>query len=152
MSKYQGELFVAKQSHSPFDVVAWHGNYVPYKYNLADFCVINTVSYDHMVSSTVIASFLLVVCVGGGGGLPTRPPHLLDSRTPASSPSSPARPRARAWPSATSRSSLRVGPLQKTPSGLRIIIVSMRLRKERPTGWVDTRIPSHFPRLLQETA
>ncbi|XP_052869035.1 homogentisate 1,2-dioxygenase [Anopheles cruzii] len=47
VSKYQGALFLAKQSHSPFDVVAWHGNYVPYKYDLARFMVINSVSFDH---------------------------------------------------------------------------------------------------------
>src|SRR6185295_7564430 len=29
------------------DVVAWHGDYVPYKYDLARFMVINTVSFDH---------------------------------------------------------------------------------------------------------
>lgn len=45
--KYQGQLFSAKQSHSPFDVVAWHGNYVPFKYDLSKFMVINSVSYDH---------------------------------------------------------------------------------------------------------
>ncbi|XP_075152203.1 homogentisate 1,2-dioxygenase [Haematobia irritans] len=47
VSKFQGHLFVAKQNHSCFDVVAWHGNYVPYKYNLAKFNVINSVSFDH---------------------------------------------------------------------------------------------------------
>ncbi|XP_013109815.1 homogentisate 1,2-dioxygenase [Stomoxys calcitrans] len=47
ISKYQGHLFVAKQNHSCFDVVAWHGNYVPYKYDLAKFNVINSVSFDH---------------------------------------------------------------------------------------------------------
>ena len=31
ISKYQGFLFSASQDHSPFDVVAWHGNYAPYK-------------------------------------------------------------------------------------------------------------------------
>jgi len=49
ISKYQGHLFVAHQDHSPFDVVAWHGNYAPYKYDLAKYCVINTVSFDHVV-------------------------------------------------------------------------------------------------------
>lgn len=49
-SKYQGHLFEAKQGHSPFDVVAWHGNYVPYKYDLAKFMVINAVAFDHAVS------------------------------------------------------------------------------------------------------
>jgi hypothetical protein len=33
-----------------FDVVAWHGNYVPYKYNLTLFNTINSVSFDHIVS------------------------------------------------------------------------------------------------------
>lgn len=50
ISKFQGALFKATQNHSPFDVVAWHGNYVPYKYNLANFMVINSVSFDHCVS------------------------------------------------------------------------------------------------------
>lgn len=31
VQKYGGELFTAKQDFSPFNVVAWHGNYVPYK-------------------------------------------------------------------------------------------------------------------------
>ncbi|KAJ2007262.1 hypothetical protein GGI04_001586 [Coemansia thaxteri] len=48
VNKYQGDLFVAQQDHSPFDVVAWHGNYAPYKYNLANFSVINSVSFDHV--------------------------------------------------------------------------------------------------------
>ncbi|KAI9474993.1 hypothetical protein LPJ78_004904 [Coemansia sp. RSA 989] len=48
INKYQGELFVAAQDHSPYDVVAWHGNYAPYKYNLAKFVVVNSVSFDHM--------------------------------------------------------------------------------------------------------
>ncbi|XP_037928089.1 homogentisate 1,2-dioxygenase [Teleopsis dalmanni] len=47
LTKYQGVLFSASQKHSAFDVVAWHGNYVPYKYDLAKFNVINSVSYDH---------------------------------------------------------------------------------------------------------
>lgn len=38
-----------QKDHSPFDVVAWHGNYAPYKYDLSKFAVINSVSFDHMV-------------------------------------------------------------------------------------------------------
>ncbi len=45
--KFQGNLWSAKVSHSPLDVVAWHGNYVPYKYDLSQFNTINTVSFDH---------------------------------------------------------------------------------------------------------
>ncbi|XP_045476872.1 homogentisate 1,2-dioxygenase [Harmonia axyridis] len=47
VAKYQRKLFVCTQNHSPFDVVAWHGNYVPYKYDLKNFMVINSVSFDH---------------------------------------------------------------------------------------------------------
>ncbi|XP_034952142.1 homogentisate 1,2-dioxygenase isoform X2 [Chelonus insularis] len=45
--KYQGKSFATHLNHSPFDVVAWHGNYVPYKYDLSRFMVINSVSFDH---------------------------------------------------------------------------------------------------------
>ena len=42
--------FIYFQNHSPFDVVAWHGNYAPYKYDLSKFMVINCVAFDHAVS------------------------------------------------------------------------------------------------------
>ena len=35
------------QTFSPFNVVAWHGNYVPFKYDLSKFCPVNSVSFDH---------------------------------------------------------------------------------------------------------
>ncbi|MEN0057862.1 MAG: homogentisate 1,2-dioxygenase [Bdellovibrio sp.] len=47
IGKFNGELWVAEMSHSPLDVVAWHGNYVPFKYDLRKFNAMNTVSYDH---------------------------------------------------------------------------------------------------------
>ena len=47
LTKFGGRLFRCEMSHSPFDVVAWHGNYVPYKYDLKQFNTINTVSFDH---------------------------------------------------------------------------------------------------------
>ncbi|KAL6554190.1 hypothetical protein OROMI_019863 [Orobanche minor] len=47
VQKFGGELFTAKQDFSPFNVVAWHGNYVPYKYDLSKFCPYNTVLIDH---------------------------------------------------------------------------------------------------------
>lgn len=47
ISKFQGHLFEATQDHSCFDVVAWHGNYSPFKYDLNNFMTINTVSFDH---------------------------------------------------------------------------------------------------------
>jgi len=45
--KFQGSLWSASIDHSPLDVVAWHGNYAPYKYNLDRFNCINSVSFDH---------------------------------------------------------------------------------------------------------
>jgi homogentisate 1,2-dioxygenase len=47
ISKFLGNLWTAEIDHSPLDVVSWHGNYVPYKYDLATFNCINTVSFDH---------------------------------------------------------------------------------------------------------
>jgi len=43
------------KDHSPFDVVAWHGNYVPYKYHLSNFMSVNTVAFDHAVSDACYA-------------------------------------------------------------------------------------------------
>lgn len=47
VAKFNGQLFCADIGHSPLDVVAWTGNSAPYKYDLARFCTMNTVSYDH---------------------------------------------------------------------------------------------------------
>jgi homogentisate 1,2-dioxygenase len=47
IAKFDGRLWRASIDHSPLDVVAWHGNYTPYKYDLAHFNAINTVSFDH---------------------------------------------------------------------------------------------------------
>ncbi|MER7828804.1 homogentisate 1,2-dioxygenase [Streptomyces sp. NPDC095602] len=47
VNKYCGNLWRAEYGHSPLDVVAWHGNYVPYVYDLRTFNVIGTISYDH---------------------------------------------------------------------------------------------------------
>jgi homogentisate 1,2-dioxygenase len=47
IAKFAGNLWAAKIDHSPLDVAAWHGNYAPYKYDLARFNTINTVSFDH---------------------------------------------------------------------------------------------------------
>lgn len=46
-NKYQGKFFKSATNHSCFDVVAWKGNYCPYKYDLSKFNTINTVSFDH---------------------------------------------------------------------------------------------------------
>jgi homogentisate 1,2-dioxygenase len=47
VAKFGGNLWEAKYNHSPLNVVAWHGNYAPYKYDLYRFQCINTVSFDH---------------------------------------------------------------------------------------------------------
>lgn len=47
IAKFMGHLWAADMDHSPLDVVAWHGNYAPYKYDLRHFNTIGSVSYDH---------------------------------------------------------------------------------------------------------
>lgn len=47
IGKFGGNLWSAEIGHSPLNVVAWHGNYVPFKYDLRKFNTINTVSFDH---------------------------------------------------------------------------------------------------------
>ncbi|KAK4991356.1 hypothetical protein LTR28_001358, partial [Elasticomyces elasticus] len=47
LSKFSGHLFAARQGHTPFDVVAWHGLYYPYKYDLGRFNTVGSISYDH---------------------------------------------------------------------------------------------------------
>ena len=42
-----GNLWSAAIEHSPLDVVAWHGNFAPYKYDLTRFNTIGSISYDH---------------------------------------------------------------------------------------------------------
>src|SRR3546814_17211007 len=45
--KWGGGFHVCELGQSPLDVVAWHGNYVPYKYDLRRFCPMNAVRFDH---------------------------------------------------------------------------------------------------------
>ena len=47
VAKFCGRLWSARIGHSPLDVVAWHGNYAPYKYDLRRFNTIGSISYDH---------------------------------------------------------------------------------------------------------
>jgi homogentisate 1,2-dioxygenase len=47
LALFDGRLWRAAMDHSPLDVVAWHGNYAPYKYDLRLFNTIGTVSFDH---------------------------------------------------------------------------------------------------------
>ena len=47
IAKFQGHLWRADIGHSPLDVVGWHGNHAPYKYDLRTFNTIGSISYDH---------------------------------------------------------------------------------------------------------
>ncbi|MBP2512394.1 homogentisate 1,2-dioxygenase [Sphingomonas sp. PvP018] len=47
IQKFMGSLWCTTLEHSPLDVVAWHGNLAPWRYDLARFNTINTVSFDH---------------------------------------------------------------------------------------------------------
>ena len=47
VTKLAGKLFACQIGHSPLDVVGWHGNLTPYKYDLRRFNTIGSISYDH---------------------------------------------------------------------------------------------------------
>ncbi|WP_255952743.1 homogentisate 1,2-dioxygenase [Streptomyces odontomachi] len=47
INKFCGTLWQADYDHSPLDVVAWHGNHLPYVYDLHTFNVMGTISFDH---------------------------------------------------------------------------------------------------------
>ncbi len=47
IAKFGGTLWSARIGHSPLDVVGWHGNYAPCKYDLRRFNTIGSISYDH---------------------------------------------------------------------------------------------------------
>jgi len=65
VGKFGGELFSAKMEFSPFNVVAWHGNYAPYKYDLTLFCTVNSVSFDHLDPSI----FTVLTCQSDDPGV-----------------------------------------------------------------------------------
>ena len=47
VQKYLGKLWTTTLDHSPLDVVAWHGNLAPWRYELARFNTIGSISFDH---------------------------------------------------------------------------------------------------------
>lgn len=47
LAKFLGKLWIAEMDHSPLDVVAWHGNNAPYKYDLRRFNAMGSITYDH---------------------------------------------------------------------------------------------------------
>ncbi len=56
--KWSGQLWQTRLEHSPLDVVAWHGNYAPYKYDLRHYSPVGPVLFDHADPSifTVLTS------------------------------------------------------------------------------------------------
>jgi homogentisate 1,2-dioxygenase len=56
--KWGGALWAADLAHSPLDVVAWHGNYAPYKYDLRRYSPVGPILFDHADPSifTVLTS------------------------------------------------------------------------------------------------
>jgi homogentisate 1,2-dioxygenase len=68
INKFGGQLWQASLDHSPLNVVAWHGNYAPYKYDLTRFNTINSVSFDHCDPSifTVLTSLSTTPGVANG--------------------------------------------------------------------------------------
>lgn len=81
IQKFMGSLWTMTLDHSPLDVVAWHGNLAPWRYDLSHFNTINTVSFDHPDPSifTVLTSpsdvpgranadFVIFPALDGGGG------------------------------------------------------------------------------------
>jgi homogentisate 1,2-dioxygenase len=45
--KFDGRLFMVELDYSPLDVVGWHGNHAPYKYDLTNYNVMGSISFDH---------------------------------------------------------------------------------------------------------
>lgn len=45
--KWCGRFHATEIGHSPLDVVAWHGNYAPYKYDLRTFSPVGALLFDH---------------------------------------------------------------------------------------------------------
>lgn len=45
--KWCGKFYKTNIGHSPLDVVAWHGNYAPYKYNLRHYSPVGAILFDH---------------------------------------------------------------------------------------------------------
>ncbi|KAK0476460.1 homogentisate 1,2-dioxygenase [Armillaria novae-zelandiae] len=60
------QLFSAAQDHTPFDVVAWQGNYVPYKYNMEKFIFVGSLSKDHLDPSV----FTVLTAKSKAAGIP----------------------------------------------------------------------------------
>lgn len=62
--KMHAKLYEKPSPHSPLNVVAWTGNYLPYKYPLQRFCAINSVTYDHLDPSIYTVLTCPSMCPG----------------------------------------------------------------------------------------
>lgn len=67
VTRFQDSLWSARIGHSPLDVVAWHGNHAPYKYDLRRFNTIGSISYDHPAPSI----FLVLQSISDTPGVDT---------------------------------------------------------------------------------
>ncbi|MBK8465634.1 MAG: homogentisate 1,2-dioxygenase [Chloracidobacterium sp.] len=65
IAKFGGNLWSGEMGYSPLDVVAWHGNYAPYKYDLRRFNTIGSISFDHPDPSI----FLVMTSPSGEAGV-----------------------------------------------------------------------------------
>ena len=108
IAKLNGRLWRADIGHSPLDVVAWHGNYAPYKYDLRLFNTIGSISYDHPDPSI----FLVLQSQSDTPGVDTIdfvifPPRWLAAEDTFRPPGSTATSRANSWGSCTARTTRR---------------------------------------------
>lgn len=55
IAKFGGRIWSSTLSRTPFDVVAWHGTYAPFKYDMRRFNAVHSVSYDHTDPSVFTA-------------------------------------------------------------------------------------------------
>ena len=53
--KFDGRMFSVELDHSPLDVVGWHGNHVPYKYDLRRFNVIGSIMFFGALAIVLVA-------------------------------------------------------------------------------------------------
>lgn len=63
-NKFGSKLWMKPLVSTPLNVVAWHGNYLPYKYDLTKFCAVNSVTYDHLDPSI----YTVLTCAGDETG------------------------------------------------------------------------------------
>lgn len=63
-NKFGSRLWYKSITTTPFNVVAWHGNYLPFKYDLKNFCAVNSVTYDHLDPSI----YTVLTCAGDEPG------------------------------------------------------------------------------------